>query len=103
MKAKDKLNRKEQRTLRTFRVFYWIEIGMEGSIMEYTRFWEELRELRTRRHQNQQEMADILGVTKSFLSMVEKKKEGRSGEMGQYSDRALSPEAIFEAAADRCG
>ena len=43
--------------------------------MDYTRFGEELRVLRTRRHQNQQEMADILGVTKNFLSMVEKGKK----------------------------
>ena len=42
---------------------------------DYTRFGEELRVLRTRRHQNQQEMADILGVTKNFLSMVEKGKK----------------------------
>lgn len=39
---------------------------------DYTRFGEELRVLRTRRHQNQQDMADILGVTKSFLCNVEK-------------------------------
>jgi len=42
---------------------------------EYTRFGEELRVLRTRRHQNQQDMADVLGVTKNFLSMVEKGKK----------------------------
>ena len=42
---------------------------------DYTRFGEELRVLRTRRHQNQQEMADVLGVTKNFLSMVEKGKK----------------------------
>ena len=39
--------------------------------MEYTRFGEEMRVLRTRRHQTQQDMADVLGVTKSFLSSVE--------------------------------
>lgn len=42
---------------------------------DYTRFGEELRVLRTRRHQNQQDMADVLGVTKNFLSMVEKGKK----------------------------
>ena len=42
---------------------------------DYTRFGEELRVLRTRRHQNQKEMADILGVTENFLSMVEKGKK----------------------------
>ena len=42
---------------------------------DYTRFGEELRVLRTRRHQNQQEMADVLRVTKNFLSMVEKGKK----------------------------
>ena len=42
---------------------------------EYTKFGEELRVLRTRRHQNQQEMAEALGVTKNFLSMVEKGKK----------------------------
>ena len=42
---------------------------------DYTRFGEELRVLRTRRHQNQQEMADVLGVTKNFLSIVEKGKK----------------------------
>ena len=30
-----------------------------------------MRLLRTRRHQTQQDMADVLGVTKSFLSSVE--------------------------------
>ena len=42
---------------------------------DYTRFGEELRILRTRRHQNQQEMADVLGVSENFLSMVEKGKK----------------------------
>ena len=42
---------------------------------EYTKFGEELRVLRTRRHQNQQEMTDVLGITKNFLSMVEKGKK----------------------------
>ena len=41
---------------------------------EYTKFGKELRVIRTRKHQTQQEMADVLGVTKNFLSMVE---EGR--------------------------
>ena len=39
--------------------------------MEYTRFGEEMRVLRTRRHQSQKDMAEVLGVTKSFLSSVE--------------------------------
>ena len=43
--------------------------------MEYTRFGEEMRVLRTRRHQSQKEMAEALGVTKNFLSMVEKGKK----------------------------
>ena len=47
---------------------------------DYTRFGEELRVLRTRRHQNQQEMADVLGVTKGFLSKVESGKKAIPGE-----------------------
>ena len=39
---------------------------------DYTRFGEELRVLRTRRHQTMQDMADVLGVKKSFLCNVEK-------------------------------
>ena len=39
--------------------------------MEYTRFGEEMRVLRTRRHQTQKDMAEVLGVAKSFLSSVE--------------------------------
>ncbi len=50
---------------------------------DYTRFGEELRVLRTRRHQNQQDMADVLGVTKNFLSMVEK---GRKPIPGDWID-----------------
>ena len=46
---------------------------------EYTKFGEELRILRTRRHQNQQEMADVLGVTKGFLSKVESGKKAIPG------------------------
>ena len=42
---------------------------------EYTRFGEELRVIRTRRHQTQQEMADVLGVSKGFLSRVESGKK----------------------------
>lgn len=42
---------------------------------DYTRFGEELRILRTRRHQNQRDMADVLGVSENFLSMVEKGKK----------------------------
>ena len=47
---------------------------------EYTKFGEELRVLRTRRHQNQQEMADVLGVTKGFLSKVESGKKAIPGD-----------------------
>ena len=39
--------------------------------MEYTKFGEEMRVLRARRHQTMKEIADVLGVTKSFLSSVE--------------------------------
>lgn len=46
---------------------------------EYTKFGEELRVLRTRRHQNQQDMADVLGVTKGFLSKVESGKKAIPG------------------------
>lgn len=46
----------------------------------YTKFGEELRVLRTRRHQNQQEMADVLGVTKGFLSKVESGKKAIPGD-----------------------
>ncbi len=41
---------------------------------KYTRFGEEMRILRARRHQTQQDMADVLGVSKSALSAVEKGK-----------------------------
>ena len=47
---------------------------------EYTKFGEELKVLRTRRHQNQQEMADVLGVSKSFLSRVESGKKAIPGD-----------------------
>ena len=47
--------------------------------MEYTKFGEEMRILRTRRHQTQKEMADVLGVTKSFLSAVETGKNAIPG------------------------
>ena len=47
---------------------------------DYTRFGEELRVLRTRRHQNQQEMAYVLGVTKGFLSKVESGKKAIPGD-----------------------
>ncbi len=43
--------------------------------MDYTRFGEELRVLRTRRHQSIQDMADVLGVSKGFLSRVESGKK----------------------------
>ena len=47
----------------------------EGEEVEYTRFGEEMRVLRTRRHQTQQDMADVLGVSKPFLSAVEAGKK----------------------------
>ncbi len=43
--------------------------------MKYTKFGEETRVLRTRRHQTMQDMADIPGVTKPFLSAVEAGKK----------------------------
>ena len=42
--------------------------------MEYTKFGEEMRVLRARRHQTMKDMAEVLGVTKSCLSGVEKGK-----------------------------
>ena len=42
---------------------------------EYTKFGEELKVLRTRRHQSIQDMADVLGVSKGFLSRVESGKK----------------------------
>ena len=47
---------------------------------EYTKFGEELRVLRTRRHQSIQDMADVLGVSKGFLSRVESGKKAIPGE-----------------------
>ena len=47
---------------------------------EYTKFGEELKVLRTRRHQSIQDMADALGVTKGFLSRVESGKKAIPGE-----------------------
>ena len=47
----------------------------EGEEVEYTRFGEEMRVLRTRRHQTLQNMADVLGVSKPFLSAVEAGKK----------------------------
>ncbi len=46
---------------------------------EYTKFGEELKVLRTRRHQSIQDMADVLGVSKGFLSMVENGKKAIPG------------------------
>ena len=43
--------------------------------MKYTKFGEELIVLRTRRHQTLQNMADVLGVSKPFLSAVEAGKK----------------------------
>ena len=47
---------------------------------DYTRFGEELRVLRTRRHQSIQDMADVLGVSKGFLSRVESGKKTIPGD-----------------------
>ncbi len=47
---------------------------------EYTKFGEELRVLRTRRHQSIQNMADVLGVSKGFLSRVESGKKAIPGD-----------------------
>ena len=47
---------------------------------EYTKFGEELRVLRTRRHQSIQHKADVLGVTKGFLSKVESGKKAIPGD-----------------------
>ena len=72
---------------------------------DYTRFGEELRVLRTRRQQNQQDMADVLGVTKSCLSGVEKGKRAVPGKwldilvdhyhLKEY-DRSRIQESIYE-------
>ena len=43
--------------------------------MKYTKFGEELKVLRTRRHQTLQNIADVLGVSKPFLSAVEAGKK----------------------------
>ena len=48
--------------------------------MQYTKFGEELRVLRTRRHQSIQDMADVLGVSKGFLSRVESGKKAIPGD-----------------------
>ena len=47
---------------------------------EYTKFGEELRVLRTRRHQRIQDRADVLGVSKGFLSRVESGKKAIPGD-----------------------
>ena len=47
---------------------------------EYTKFGEELKVLRTRRHQSIQDMADVLGVSKGFLSRVESGKKAVPGD-----------------------
>lgn len=47
---------------------------------EYTKFGEELKVLRTRRHQSIQDMADVLGVSKGFLSRVESGKKAIPGD-----------------------
>ena len=56
----------------------------EGEEVEYTRFGEEMRVLRTRRHQTQQDMADILGVTKAFYHPL-KQEEDPSPKAGSIS------------------
>lgn len=48
--------------------------------MDHTRFDEELKVLRTRRHQSIQDMADVLGVSKGFLSRVESGKKAIPGD-----------------------
>ena len=47
---------------------------------EYTKFGEELKVLRTRRHRSIQDMADVLGVSKGFLSKVESGKKAIPGD-----------------------
>ena len=60
--------------------------------------------MRTRRHQNQQDMADVLGVTKNFLSMVEKGKkpipESWIGILSDYYHLKEYPRQILEDAAE---
>ena len=47
---------------------------------EYTKFGEELKILRTRRHQSIQDMADVLEASKGFLSRVESGKKAIPGD-----------------------
>ena len=47
---------------------------------EYTKFGEELKVLRTRRHQSIQDMADVLEVSKGFLPRVESGKKAIPGD-----------------------
>ena len=71
---------------------------------EYTKFGEELRVLRTRRHQSIQGMADVLGVSKGFLSRVESGKKAIPGEWidilcGHYHLKPYPRQILEEAAA----
>ena len=68
---------------------------------EYTKFGEELRVLRTRRHQNQQEMADFRCYQKLLINGG-KGEETCSGEMDRHSDRVLSSEVLSMTIAGRC-
>ncbi|MBR0417938.1 MAG: helix-turn-helix domain-containing protein [Erysipelotrichaceae bacterium] len=73
--------------------------------MNYTAFGEEMRILRVRRHQTMKDMADVLGVTKSCLSGVEKGKRAVPGKwldilvdhyhLKEY-DRSRIQDAIYE-------
>ncbi len=73
--------------------------------MEYTKFGEEMRVLRARRHQTMKDMAEVLGVTKSCLSGVEKGKRAVPGKwldilvdhyhLKEY-DRSRIQDAIYE-------
>ena len=73
--------------------------------MNYTAFGEEMRILRVRRHQTMKDMADVLGVTKSCLSGVEKGKRAVPGKwldilvdhyhLKEY-DRSRIRDAIYE-------
>ena len=77
----------------------------EEQRMNYTAFGEEMRILRVRRHQTMKDMADVLGVTKSCLSGVEKGKRAVPGKwldilvdhyhLKEY-DRSRIQDAIYE-------
>lgn len=73
--------------------------------MEYTKFGEEIRVLRARRHQTMKDMADVLGVTKRCLSGVVKGKRAVPGKwlnilvdhyhLKEY-DRSRIQDSIYE-------